>query len=142
MYPEIELIVLVEDDPFEAELFQKTIRDMGLSSFVRVFRTGGEAVENIMAIRPDSFPVSLFVLDIDLPDFGGTSVCNMIKQHPFLSDSSIVFLTHMPSRKSYDLKEEHPGVEVFKKPVSLDEYEVVITNILEYAKRSQKHKVA
>ena len=142
MYPEIELIVLVEEDPYEAELFQMTSRDMGLSSFVRVFRTGGEAVESIMSIRPDSFPVSLFVLNIDLPDFKGTSVCDMIRQHPFLSDSSIVFLTHVPSRKSHEIKAEYPGVEVFKKPISLDEYEGVITNILEYAKRSREHQVA
>lgn len=142
MHRDIELIILVEDDRHEAELFLTVIRRMGLSSFVRVYSNGSDAANDILSTNYESFPVSLFVLDINLPDIAGTSLYDLIKGKVELCDSKIAFLTHVPSRRVKELKAEDPEIALFKKPASIAAYEDTIQKILAFAEQDLASKVA
>lgn len=133
MQPSNELIVFVEDDVSEAEIFRGLIRKLGVNSFVRLYQSGAEALRSIASGADSEFPVSLYVLDINLPDISGTELCKAILAMPTSHRPRIAFLSHMPTREAIKLCEENPQIALLKKPSRISEYKDVIKEILALA---------
>jgi DNA-binding response OmpR family regulator len=136
------LIVLVEDNFHEAELFKAVIRKMGSSAFLRVFSSASDALKDIMKTGANDFPVSLFVLDISLPDGDGAQIYDALQAHDSLHSVPVAFLTHLPNRRSIELSSENSQIKLFRKPGTLNGYYTVISEIIAHANYSSSDKVA
>ncbi|MEA2684559.1 MAG: hypothetical protein QOK05_2887 [Chloroflexota bacterium] len=90
-------ILLVEDDPDDAELTQHALRRMRVSNHVHVCRTGQEALTWLMevAARGAALP-RLVLLDLNLPDMTGAEVVQQIRSDPALVALTVVVLTGAP----------------------------------------------
>ncbi len=80
-------VLLVEDSRTQAMRMQLELRRYGLE--VAVAETGRRGLEEARSLLPD-----VVVLDVDLPELDGYSVCRMLKDDPSTAHIPVVILTH------------------------------------------------
>ena len=126
---EIELI-LIEDNPFDAELTLRALQSQGLADRVKVFPDGVEALEFLFKIADHqhserngypSLPKVIF-LDLKLPKMSGLEVLNQIKRDERTHLIPVVMLTS--SQEESDILESYAlGVNSYMvKPVDYDAF--------------------
>jgi len=80
-------ILLVEDSRTQALRFQLELLRYGLT--IEIASSGTKGLAAARATRPDAI-----VLDVDLPELDGYSVCRSLKADPQTADIPVVMLTH------------------------------------------------
>lgn len=89
-------ILLVEDQPMDAQLIQMILTDQGLSS-VEAVGDGGDALDYLhrRGDYSDRVPMepALVFLDLKMPRTSGWEVLSEIKNHPCLRTVPVVILT-------------------------------------------------
>ena len=90
-------ILLVEDDPDDAELIVIGLRRSNLGNDIDIVRDGVEALDYLyrrgtFVGRPAADPV-LILLDLKMPRIDGREVLEEIKSHPTLKHVPVVVLT-------------------------------------------------
>lgn len=124
-------ILLVEDNPDDADLTLSALRDARVRNRVTVLDDGVEAIAYLRrqghykdAVRPD-----LILLDLNLPRKNGREVLAEIKQDPSLRRIPVVIMTSSDDEKdilaAYNL---HVNCYVTK-PVDLDQFIKVVRSI-------------
>jgi CheY-like chemotaxis protein len=98
-------ILLVEDDPNDAELTLSALAENGLANEVVVARDGEQALDYLYrrgayASREEGNP-TVMLLDLKLPKVDGIEVLKRVKADPYLKIIPIVVLTS--SREEQDL---------------------------------------
>jgi len=126
MIMELRRILLVEDDPNDAELTLKGLRPRNLANQLDWVKDGEEALDYIFkrgdyAERPNGQP-SVVILDIHLPKLSGLEVLAEIRKNPATSHLPVVILTS--SREEQDLARGYElGVNGYVvKPVRFGEF--------------------
>ena len=127
-------ILLVEDNPGDAELTLETLRESKLLNHMSVVDDGVEAMAYLRregryldAVRPD-----LILLDLNLPKKDGREVLAEIKTDERLRRIPVVVLTTSSAEqdilKTYDL---HANCYITK-PVNLDQFIAMVKAIGEF----------
>lgn len=80
-------ILLVEDSRTQALRFQLELLRYGLT--IEIANNGTRGLAAARATRPDAI-----ILDVDLPELDGYSVCRSLKADPQTADIPVVMLTH------------------------------------------------
>ena len=93
-------VLVVEDSRTQALRLQLELRRHGLT--VEVASTGTTGLEEARPKQPD-----LIVLDVDLPEMDGYTLCRTLKGDPLTADIPIVMLT-----KRDDARDAFAGLEV------------------------------
>ncbi len=112
-------LLLVEDDPFLAELYTIKFREAG--NEVLAAADGKEGLEVMKKEKPD-----VVLLDVVLPKMDGLEVLQAVKNDPELSRIPIILLTNLGQKedvekglklgaRSYLVKADHTPSEVVKK---------------------------
>lgn len=105
MMIEIQRILLVEDDPNDAELTLEGLTRKGLANQVDWVRDGEEALDYLLRQGPHRDRAHgnpfLVILDINLPKLSGLEVLQRIRSTPELRLIPVVLLTS--SREDRDL---------------------------------------
>jgi CheY-like chemotaxis protein len=88
-------ILLVEDNPDQAELTRVALEDGHLIPQIRWVKDGGEALEYLFRAGTyrDAHRPGLILLDIDLPKRNGIEVLRTIKEHEDLRMIPVIMLT-------------------------------------------------
>ncbi|MCX5893143.1 MAG: response regulator [Deltaproteobacteria bacterium] len=139
-------MILIEDNPFDAELTLRALQNKGLADKVKVFPDGVEALEFLFRIadhnEPDGsvytrLPKAIF-LDLKLPKMSGLEVLNQIKQDKRTHLIPVVMLTS--SQEESDILESYKlGVNSYMvKPVDYDEFSQVVGDLGVYWLRRNK----
>ena len=81
-------ILIVEDDPLMARLYQKIFTFEGYE--VELATNGEEALEKTKTIKPN-----LLLLDIMMPRMNGLQVLEQLKAHPDTRSIPVVMLTNL-----------------------------------------------
>lgn len=102
---ELKRILLVEDDPNDAELTLMALSEYRLANEVLHLADGAEALEflfrqGVYATRSDGNP-GVILLDVKMPKVGGIEVLRQIKADAQLKSVPVVMLTS--SREETDL---------------------------------------
>lgn len=125
-YPEVE-ILLVEDNPSDAELALRALNKHNLANKIVLVGDGEEALDFIFARGPFSHRQitsgpKIIILDLKLPKVDGLEVLQAIKSDPRTKIIPVVVLTS--SREEQDLIESyHLGANSYiVKPVDFEKF--------------------
>jgi two-component system, response regulator len=112
-------ILLVEDNPNDAELTQRALKKSDLGARLAVARDGAEALEYLLSNRPR--PRVVF-LDLKLPKIDGTEVLRRVRAEERTRSLPVVVLTS--SQEERDINECYKlGVNSYVvKPVEFDKF--------------------
>ena len=142
---EIELI-LIEDNPFDAELALRALQNKGLADRVKVFPDGVEALEFLFKIADHKQPEGngytrlpkVIFLDLKLPKISGLEVLNQIKRDERTRLIPVVMLTS--SQEESDILESYElGVNSYMvKPVDYDDFSQALGDLGFYWLRRNK----
>jgi two-component system response regulator len=124
-------ILLVEDDPNDAELAMMSLRKEGLGTKIVIARDGVEALDILFcrgeyASRKTDRPPHLVLLDLKLPRLSGNEVLKAIKADKRTRTIPVVVLTS--SNHERDLEECYQlGVNSYlQKPIELDKFQETV----------------
>ena len=123
-------IILIEDNPFDAELILRALQTKGLAGKVRVFANGVEALEFLFGNGDHSFadaaasprPPKVIFLDLKLPQMNGLEILSQLKNNPRTRLIPVVMLTS--SEEESDIQESYRlSVNSYMvKPVDYEEF--------------------
>lgn len=103
-------ILLVEDDPNDAELVRRALKRAGATASIMHVQDGAEALDYLhgrgaYAGRSGHAQPKLVLLDLKLPKLTGLEVLREVRAHPELKRQVVVMLTS--SREERDLHEAY-----------------------------------
>jgi two-component system response regulator len=127
-------ILLVEDNPSDAELTLHALQKNNLAKRIRLARDGEEALDFLLcrgafADRQFDAPPNLVLLDLKLPKVDGIEVLQEIKANARTRSIPVVVLTS--SKEERDLvKSYRLGVNSYiQKPVSFADFQHVVRQL-------------
>lgn len=134
-------ILLVEDQPHDAELVLRALQGLGLDRNVRRVRNGAAALDLLLGptangTRPEApaldEPPKLILLDLKLPKVSGIEVLKALKSTPGTRDIPVVILTS--SREVCDIEDAYAlGANSYVvKPVDFVEFRETVQRIGTY----------
>ncbi len=127
-------ILIVEDNPQDAELTVRALRKNNLANNVLIAHDGGEALDFFFCrgkfkARNISNPPKVVLLDLKLPKVSGLEILKIVKADERFSEIPIVVVTS--SRQEPDIKEAYKlGVNSYVvKPVDFDQFVNAMSNL-------------
>jgi CheY-like chemotaxis protein len=127
-------ILLVEDNPTDAELTTEALREGNLANHLVWVKDGAEALDFIFARgkysdRQVDEPPKVILLDLRLPKVDGLEVLQTLKSDARTRSIPVVVLTS--SKEERDITESYQlGVNSFvSKPVEFDEFVSVVSQL-------------
>ena len=134
MTPQAYEILLVEDDPADAELTVRSLRQEGLANRIEIARDGAEALDIVFcrgafADRGFAERPRLILLDLKLPRVSGHDVLRAIKGDERTRAIPVVVLTS--SNHERDLADCYQyGVNSYiQKPVDLQKFQNTVRQL-------------
>lgn len=105
------VILVVDDQVSSIRLIGDAIRDLGDVHFAT---DGQSGLDKARQIRPD-----VVLLDIEMPGMNGLAVCRAIKADPFLTGTSIIFVTSHGELDTELRALDDGGVDFLTKPLHI-----------------------
>lgn len=122
-------ILLVEDNPNDAELTQRALRKTDIGARLLIARDGAEAIERVLTegLRP-----RVIFLDLKLPKIDGMEVLRRIRADERTKEIPVVVLTS--SQEERDITESYKlGVNSYVvKPVEFDKFYKTVSDLGTY----------
>lgn len=126
-------ILIVEDDPNDAELITRALRKHNLANKIVLLKDGAEALDFLFGkgsfAQMDDGKPRVILLDLKLPKINGIEVLRKIKSEERTKKIPVVILTS--SREERDLKDAYDlGVNSYvTKPIQFDEFAKVVSEL-------------
>ena len=125
-------IMLVEDDPGDQKLIQKSLANQRIANEIIVVESGEEAFD-YLSCDSDEYPApELILLDLNMPGMGGMEFLRRIKANNKLDTIPVIILTTSDSDQDVlDSYKLHASGYI-KKPVALQEFHEVMRTLEDY----------
>ncbi len=101
-------ILIAEDDPLNQIIYQNQLSH---DYEVRIANNGKECLTLLEEKKPD-----LLILDINMPDMHGYTVCEIIRKDPQYNGLPIIFVSALASEKEQQTGFDIGGNEFLTKP--------------------------
>lgn len=127
-------VLLVEDQPTDAELVLRALRAALPADRVLWLRDGERALEYLAQLRPagaQSLP-RLVLLDLKLPRVGGAEVLSRLRSEAFLRMLPVVVLSSSADRADIARALSAGANGYVVKPVDSDELDATVCDIARY----------
>lgn len=131
----IDTILLVEDDEIDAEHALKVIKTTAPSMKIVTAANGVEALKHLF---PDSATTShllnlkIVLLDLHMPGIDGFEVLRRIKADTIAKLIPVVVFTSSREMKDVETCYRYGANSYIVKPISMEQYEDVVSNIIHY----------
>ena len=129
------VILLVEDDPGDQKLIEKSLTSEKIINQLRIVNTGEEALQylNRSKAGDNETPMpDLILLDLNMPGMGGREFLKLIKSDDRLGTIPVVILTTSDSDQDILESFKLQAAGYIKKPVNLEQFQEVMLNLSEY----------
>lgn len=128
-------VVIIEDDPNDAELITRVLRKHHLANKLVLLKDGAEALDFLLGVGspgPGAPQPRVVLLDLKLPKVDGIEVLRRLKGDERTRNIPVVVLTS--SKEDYDLKATYElGVNSYiTKPVKFEEFAEVVSELRLY----------
>ena len=122
-------IVLVEDNPSDAELITRSLKKHNLANKITLLKDGAEALDFLFSGSRQAVAPKVVLLDIKLPKVDGLEVLRRMKSEPSTKDIPVVILTS--SNQERDIEAAYKlGVNSFvTKPIRFNEFAKVVADL-------------
>jgi CheY-like chemotaxis protein len=126
-------ILLVEDNPDEVFMMQRTFRKANIPNPLQIVTNGEEALEYLEGTGPYAdrskfpFPMVLF-LDLNMPKKSGLEVLEYIRQHAALRKLTVNILSSSVRSADIDRAAVLGANAYFIKPTQLEKFQELIQN--------------
>jgi two-component system response regulator len=126
-------ILIVEDNPHDAELTVRTLKKAHLANKIFVVEDGAEALSFIFcrgkySDRDKSRPLKVIFLDLKLPKISGLEVLKEIKSNKETKKLPVVILTSSKEDPDINAAYELGANSYIVKPVDFDVFIYALTN--------------
>jgi len=124
-------VVIVEDDPNDAELIVRIFRKRSLTGKLILLKDGAEALDFLFAQGSSAVP-KVILLDLKLPKVNGIEVLQRLKSSDKTRNIPVVVLTS--SSEERDLKDAYAlGVNSYlAKPIQSEEFADLVAELGKY----------
>lgn len=129
-------ILIIEDDPDDAEMFMAIAKDLKVPNELIWFENTEEAFDYLVQTKEIVFVI---FCDINLPGTNGLTFKRTIEEHPALRKKSIPFMFFSTTAKPEDVNEAFHDMIVqgfFQKPSDYSELKFMLSTIFNYWKLS------
>jgi len=125
MSTELDIILIVEDDPNDALLLKRALRKAHCANPIHVVGDGEKAVEYLRGdgayTDRERYPLPvLMLLDLKLPRMSGHEVLEWLRQQPLLKRLPVVVLTGSDRQADIDRVYDLGANSYLVKPVGFD----------------------
>ena len=124
-------IVLIEDEPLEAELIQDCLKDMKLENPV-VWFTEGKSALNYIQNNNDNESVGLIILDLILPGMTGVELLKQVKTSSATNMIPVIALTSSADPKDRRSVLSMGATGYITKPSSVDELKDALSSTINF----------
>ena len=121
-------ILLVEDNPDDAELTRIAFAEAGIDYRLHVVADGVQALAYLRGCAPTELP-SLVLLDLNLPKLNGREVLEAIRAEPATRSLPVVVLTTSAEPFDVDTVYELGANSYIQKPVEFERFVDVVRQI-------------
>ena len=121
-------ILLVEDNPDDAELTRIAFAEAGIDYRLHVVGDGVQALAYLRSCAPTELP-SLVLLDLNLPKLNGREVLEAIRADPATRSLPVVVLTTSAEPFDVDTVYELGANSYIQKPVEFERFVDVVRQI-------------
>ena len=132
MYTSLD-IVYVEDDPTDAQFFERAIRKADPDCRFHRLSDGQQAVDFIhdVALKRDPLP-KVLVLDIKLPKLRGFEVLKAIRKNPRTRYLPVVMLSSSTQQEDVDLAYDLGANSYLNKPPTMKQLNEVVHTLVSF----------
>jgi len=130
-------ILLVEDNPQDAELTLLALETIGLTTEVETVNNGAEAIAYIKSqgkyeYRKKSTPLKLVMLDLKMPLINGFEVLASIREMESSACLPIVVFSSSAVVEDIERAYELGANSYIVKPIDFDEHAAAVTKVADY----------
>ncbi len=124
-------VVIVEDDPNDAELIARVFRKHNMINNIVLLKDGAEALEFFFGSRANDRPKAV-LLDLKLPKVNGIEVLQRLKSDERTKNIPVVVLTS--SAENQDIRDAYKyGVNSYvTKPIRFEEFANAVSELRLY----------
>jgi two-component system response regulator len=124
-------VVIVEDDPNDAELILRVFRKHNMANKIVLLKDGAEALDFFFGSRANDHP-KVVLLDLKLPKINGIEVLQQLKTRERTKNIPVVVLTS--SAENQDIKDAYQyGVNSYvTKPIRFEEFANAVAELRLY----------
>lgn len=120
----IKTLVIIEDDKYLSDLYRE-IFEIASPFHIEIIMDGQEAIDRLESLKPDAI-----MLDLHLPHVSGLDILDYIRANSLLKNIPVI----VASADQASLQQaEDKALQVFKKPVSLENINTMIELFLSSA---------
>ncbi len=124
-------VVIVEDDPNDAELILRVFRKHNMVNQIVLLKDGAEALDFFFGSRASDHP-KIVLLDLKLPKVNGIEVLQRLKADERTKDIPVVVLTS--SAESQDIRDayQYGANSYVTKPIRFEEFANAVSELRLY----------
>jgi CheY-like chemotaxis protein len=124
-------IIIVEDDKDDQEVYEESIKALGITNEIRFFNGGQPMLEYLINTEEQPF---IILSDINMPGMTGLELKKYIHGDPFLRTKGIPFVFISTNASKMSVRHAHAlSVQgFFEKPSNMEGVKQMLKNIFEY----------
>jgi CheY-like chemotaxis protein len=129
------VILLVEDDPGDQKLIKQSFRSEHIANELKITGSTVQAIQYLerSKVGHEECPMpDLILLDLNMPGMGGKELLKVVKTDPELDVIPVVILTTSDSERDIIDSFKLQAAGYVRKPVTLEEFQEVITDLTDY----------
>jgi len=124
-------IVIVDDDKDDQEVYEESIKDLGISNEIHFFDRPKKMLEYLLNTEEQPF---IILSDINMPEMTGLELKKNIQDDPYLCTKGIPFVFISTNASRVSVRHAHAlSVQgFFEKPSSIEGFKQMLRTLFEY----------